>query len=244
LQTEQHHQHSQHGCQGQSRGVQAFYGYCHQTKRMRMMDYSDYAKNVQTGISNFLNNPSQSMQTLLDAVSTMVGNQAASSFQSQYSSQSRPKGGCDCDDHDCACDCCIRCADVVEYTRCSETRVIPISFDNETRRERDVNLQLGNFATEGGQDLGWQAAVSPSTFKLMPCGKTTVLLTVNVDCSKWNTSSQSDRQTSKTTLDGCKVAYATLRADGCTVRPLVIAVAVLPEFCGAHRAGCGCSCCN
>lgn len=215
---------------------------------MRMMDYSDYTSNMQTGLSNLLNNPSQSMQTMLDAVSTMMRNQATSGSQSQYSSQSRSKGGCGCgcgcDEHDCACSCCIRCADVIEYTRCSEARVIPISFDNETRRERDVTLQLGNFATEGGQDLGWQAAVSPSTFKLMPCGKTTVLLTVNVDCSKWNVPSPNDRQPTTTTLDGCKVAYATLRADGCTVRPLVIAVAVLPEFCGAHRAGCGCSCCN
>ena len=41
MQTGQH-QHSHHGCEGQSRGPEVFYGYCHETNRMRMMDYTDY----------------------------------------------------------------------------------------------------------------------------------------------------------------------------------------------------------
>jgi hypothetical protein len=139
--------------------------------------------------------------------------------------------------------CCIRCADVIEYARCGEVRRIPITFDNDTRRERDVTLQIGNFATESGQDVGWQASVSPTQFKLQPCGETTVLLSVNVDCSKLGVPSTPGEERKPTTVDSCKVVYATLRADGCTVRPLVIAVAVLPEHCGAHHAGCGCSCC-
>jgi hypothetical protein len=34
-----------------------------------------------------------------------------------------------------------------------------------------------------------------------------------------------------------------VRAEGCLVRPLVVAVAVLPNDCGAHRSGCSCGCC-
>jgi hypothetical protein len=40
------------------------------------------------------------------------------------------------------------------------------------------------------------------------------------------------------------VAYATLRAEGCLVRPVVIAVAVLPDDCDAYRRPCGCGCCH
>jgi hypothetical protein len=132
-------------------------------------------------------------------------------------------------------------------------RRIPITFDNDTRRERDVTLQLGAFATEAGQEIGWQATVSPTTFKLSPCGERTVVLSVTVDCSKFQQAPQPGTATnvpppSETqggaTVDSCKVAYATLRAEGCTIRPLVIAVAVLPESCGAHEATCGCGCCH
>jgi hypothetical protein len=243
MQTSHQYSHSQHGCGAQSRGPEVFYGYCHETNRMRMMDYTDYANNMQTGYSNLVNNPSSSMRSLIAALSSMLPNPATSSPTTpQYHHH---KHGCGCQEDDCACWCCIRCADVVEYARCTEARVIPISFDNDTRRERDVILELGNFATEGGQDLGWQASVSPNKFKLQPCGSTTVALTVHVDCSKWGVPTKhSEQGTAAPTLDGCKVAYATLRADGCTVRPIVIAVAVLPAYCGAHHAGCGCSCCN
>jgi hypothetical protein len=219
-----------------------------------MMDYPDYVSNMQTGMSNLMNNPTSSMQTMLDTLASMmqsVGTGTSTPTVSiphgHHRHHHKHGCGCGCDQRDCACWCCIRCADVIEYTRCSEMRVIPISFDNDTRRERDVTLQLGNFATESGQDLGWKASVTPTAFKLPPCGETTVLLSVNVDCSKWGTQTPPTNVKETRTpvsIDGCKVAYATLRADGCTVRPIVIAVAVLPEWCGAHRAGCGCGCCN
>jgi len=253
MQTAQYGRQSHHGC-GQSRGPEVFYGYCHETNRMRMMDYPDYVSNMQTGMSNLMNNPTSSMQTMLDTLASMmqsVGTGTSTPTVSiphgHHRHHHKHGCGCGCDQRDCACWCCIRCADVIEYTRCSEMRVIPISFDNDTRRERDVTLQLGNFATESGQDLGWKASVTPTAFKLPPCGETTVLLSVNVDCSKWGTQTPPTNVKETRTpvsIDGCKVAYATLRADGCTVRPIVIAVAVLPEWCGAHRAGCGCGCCN
>jgi hypothetical protein len=235
-----HHQHSHGGCAGESRGAEVFYGYCHDTNRMRMMDYTDYMSNVQTGYSNLYSNPAAGMQPIIDALSGMMRSPSSSTAPTHHKHH---KHGCGCHEEDCGCSCCIRCADVIEYARCGEARRIPITFDNDTRRERDVTLQLGNFATESGQDAGWQASVSPTTFKLPPCGETTVLLSVTVDCSKLGVPSTTTDQHRPPTVDDCKVAYATLRAEGCSVRPLVIAVAVLPERCGAHRAGCGCGCC-
>jgi hypothetical protein len=238
-----HQRHSHQGCGSQSRGPEVFYGYCHDTNRMRMMDYTDYMGNMQTGYSNLVNNPSSSMQAMMDALSNMMRNAAASPTAPPHHKHHQHGCGCGCDEQDCACSCCIRCADVIEYARCGEARRIPITFDNDTRRERDVTLQLGNFATENGKDVGWQASVSPATFKLPPCGETTVIVSVTIDCSKLGVPSTQGDQPVLAAVDACKVVYATLRADGCTVRPLVIAVAVLPEYCGAHHAGCGC-CCN
>jgi hypothetical protein len=241
MQTGQH-QYSYHGCGSQSRGPEIFYGYCHETKRMRMMDYTDYMRNVQTGFSNLYSNPASVMQPMIDAVSSMMRSPSSAGAPT-YHKHHKHGCGCRCDEQDCGCRCCIRCADVIQYAHCGEVRRIPITFDNDTRREREVTLQLGNFATESGQDVGWQASLSTSTFKLPPCGETTVLLSMNVDCSKLGVPSTQGDERRPTTVDACKVVYATLRADGCTVRPLVVAVAVLPEHCGAHRTGCDC-CCN
>ena len=236
---------SNYGYQDQSRGPEILYGYCHDTKRMRMMDYADYMKNIQTGYTNLYSDPASSMQPMMnvmDTLSTMMRGMGSSG------TRSRRKHDCDCErwEKDCACSCCIRCADVVEYARCGEVRRIPVTFDNDTRREREINLQLGSFATESGQDVVWTASLSETAFKLPPCGEKTILVSVNVDCEGMNRSPNQDRQADRKdgpiAIDNCKVVYATLRADGCTIRPLVLAVAVLPDHCGAHGIGCGC--CN
>lgn len=237
------YQSSHHGCGSQSSGPEVYYGYCHDTRRMRMMNYNDYVNNAQTTYSNLTGNPSSTMQMLLDALSGLASGTSITTA-TPVPKHHKQGCGCGCHEQDCACECCIRCADVIEYARCGEVRQIPVVFDNDTRRERDVTLQLGNFATESGQDAGWKAAVSPTTFKLPPCGETTVVLSVNVDCSKLVAQSAAGDKRQTAMIDSCKVVYATLTAEGCTIRPLVIAVAVLPGFCGAHRAGCGCGCCN
>ena len=238
MQTGQQQRYSSHGCHEQGRGPEILYGYCHETNRMRMMDYTDYMKNMQTGYSNLYSNPASSMRPMMDALSSMMRG------MDSPSARSRHKGDCDCE-QDCTCSCCIRCADVVEYARCGELRRIPITFDNDTRREREVTLQLGNFATESGQEVAWKASVSETTVKLPPCGEKTILVSVNVDCGSLGGSPSNPNGEDRTaTVDSCRVAYATLRADGCTIRPVVIAVAVLPEHCGSHSVGCGCGCCN
>src|SRR5215469_15718916 len=180
----EHHHHSHHGCGQQTSGPEMFYGYCHDSKRMRMMNYPDYVKNVQTGYSNLYSNPASAMQPLstamqpmVDAMTTMMQTPGYSPTQAAHQHHHHHGHGCDCGchhhghdcgchEHDCSCSCCIRCADVIEYARCGETRSIPITFNNDTRRERDVTLQLGNFATESGKDVGWQASLSTTQFKL------------------------------------------------------------------------------
>lgn len=44
-------------------------------------------------------------------------------------------------------------------------------------------------------------------------------------------------------VDECHVATTDLRIVGCDVRPIAIAVAVLPRVCGPYEVGCGCACC-
>ena len=249
MHAERHHHHSHHGCNeprgySQSRGPEMFYGYCHDSGTMRMMDYPDYLSNAQTTYSNLYSGAASTAQPYIDM---MMGRAPATGRQSDRGRERdwhRHHGDCgcgchheDCGCHDCLCDCRIRCADVVEYARCGEVRRIPITFENETRREREVKLHLGGFATESGHEPGWPTELSDREFKLPPCGEKTVIVTVTVDCGKVG-----DSRTAGT-VDSCKVAYATLRADGCTVCPLVIAVAVLPNDCGAHHTGCLCSCC-
>lgn len=242
-----HSHHHHHQSSGDSTAPQAFYGYCHDSGRMRMMTLPDYVSNVQTGYSNLYNNPMSALQNMMSLMQS-TGSPAPSTPSWPATGgavQWRKRGDCgchergerDCNCHeDCGCDCCIRCADTVEFARCGETRRIPITFDNDTRRERAVKLELGPFLGENGQPMNWQAALSETEFTLGPCGEKTVLLTVTIECG-------SKREGANQGVDACKVGYATVRAEGCVVRPLVVAVAVLPDHCGAHRIGCLCGCC-
>jgi hypothetical protein len=45
-------------------------------------------------------------------------------------------------------------------------------------------------------------------------------------------------------VDRCEVGYTTIRLDGCLIRPIVVAIAVLPLVCDSYRTGCACSCCG
>jgi len=44
-------------------------------------------------------------------------------------------------------------------------------------------------------------------------------------------------------LDECVVGYLTVRLGGCVTRPIVVAIAALPDSCDSYRTGCSCSCC-
>jgi hypothetical protein len=44
-------------------------------------------------------------------------------------------------------------------------------------------------------------------------------------------------------LDECVVGYLTVRLGGCVTRPIVVAIAALPDSCDSYRTGCSRSCC-
>src|SRR6185295_16878886 len=56
------------------------------------------------------------------------------------------KAGCD----DCHCRCNVCDADVVAYVRCGEDRIIPLTFENQTRRDKSVKLDLSTFTDSSG----------------------------------------------------------------------------------------------
>lgn len=164
--------------------------------------------------------------------------------------------GCGCkDDHDCGCDCCIHDADVVVYAHCGEIRVIPVEVANDTRRDReDVNVEISDIRTSGGTVLPWQALINPSGSLTLPaCSTTKLELLVHVVCGKSDPPKGKPdadvlraavaQRTDTGDVDGCEVGYVTIRLGGCVVRPIVVAIAVLPDRCDAYRVGCACSCC-
>jgi hypothetical protein len=198
---------------------------------------------------------------------------------------SRHGDGCGCgcgnrQDCTCHCECCVCDADVLVHARCGELRRIPLTFENDTRRDKPVVLTLEKFVSSGGRDLGWAARLSETQFTLHPCDEHTVTLLVQIRCngdklSTPGTPSTPSPQSPPSApapgenpntpgagtnigsvntgatrddlfgmVDRCEVAYATIRAEGCLTRPIVVAVAVLPDDCDAFRSPCGCGCCN
>jgi hypothetical protein len=214
-----------------------------------MMDYPDYMSNMQEGMTRLMNDPASAMRRYADAGSAAT--------------HARPSRECGCDD--CHCECCVCDADVLVHARCAEIRRIPITFENDTRRERPVKLELGKFVTCGGRDLGWEAKLSETEFTLPPCGERMVTLAMHVDClekgkgegkeaAKPNPNQPANvRGVERIDIhavdrvgkvDRCEVGYATIRAEGCLTRPIVVAVAVLPDDCDAYHHPCGCGCCH
>lgn len=174
-----------------------------------------------------------------------------------------------CDHHDCTCDCCVSAdADVVVYARCGETRIVTIEIDNDTRREREgVTFEVGDVRTSGGRLLPWAVQLDQQgPVTLEPCSRTTLLLQVTIRCGEnedvgdsGGSAPSARRRASRGTegevavaervatktpdVDHCEVGYATVTVRGCLLRPIVVAIAVLPRQCGAHRVMCSCSCC-
>jgi hypothetical protein len=250
-----------------------------------MMDLPDFMSNMQEGMSRMVTNAQTAYQDAQTAYQDMMRGLYAPTLR-QYDETMRGPSrgtydhrhghhhhghGCSCGCHDtceCHCECCVCDADVLVHARCGEVRRIPVTFSNDSRRERQVKLDLEKFVTKGGRDVNWTATLSETEFTLKPCGEHTVTLTVGVRCDSFtgggtdnqpgtpgtnpnqpNPSATSDGAPTINrgpvgTVDRCEVAYAVLRAEGCSVRPAVIAVAVLPDNCDAYRRRCGCDCCH
>lgn len=175
--------------------------------------------------------------------------------------------GCGCHRDDCHCRCCITDADLVIHARLGELRVVPLTIENPRRREREVRLELSNWTTRSGSPAEIAATLVPPTeFTLSPCSERDVVLGVHVRFREdaGDTPGTADREvdaeagltglTSRIANDDtanrrlpdvehCEVYYADLRAEGCDLRPIRIAVVVLPRDCSAHPIDCGCGCC-
>ena len=244
-----------------NRGPALYYGYCQSDKQYRMMDLPDYMSNVQEGLSRLISDSSNAYQDMLRGYG---GSAAGTMTRTQHHARTRD---CGCDD--CHCECCVCDADVLLHARCGELRRIPLTFENESRRDRDVTLELGKFLSSGGRDLNWVAQLSETKFTLRPCDEHTVTLLVGIRCDRDDDSSKDEsggNANSEGTavgvrplaervnalvanerfgsVDRCEVGYATIRAEGCQTRPIVVAVAVLPDDCDAYRHPCGCNCCD
>jgi hypothetical protein len=162
---------------------------------------------------------------------------------------------------DCRCECCIVDADIVVYAHCGEVRVIPIEIENETRRAReDVTLDLSEVRSSGGRTLPWKALLRPTgRLTIDPCSTLKLELLVHITCSSLSVEPKgaaakatkesglletvAEQRAGSGDVDRCEVGYVTIRVGGCLVRPIVAAIAVLPDSCGSYRSGCSCSCC-
>jgi len=185
----------------------------------------------------------------------------------------RHEHGC-ADDTDCRCECCIVDADIVVYARCGEVRVVPIEIENDTRKDReDVELEVGEFRSGGGQVLAWKAALSPKgPLTIRGCSTARLELLVGVVCARApvvvnpGKDVKAPKEPARPAasegggavdqlvrlatdvrdtggVDSCTVGYVTVEVGGCLVRPIVVAVAVLPDDCGAYAASCSCGAC-
>jgi hypothetical protein len=153
----------------------------------------------------------------------------------------------DCGTDACECYCCIGDVDLVVYARVGETRVVPITVENERRRETEVKAELSTFTTRGGKEGLVQGAVRPEEFKLEPCGHQNLVLVFRAagqdKAADHVRTADAVQQRELPDVDTCEVLTADLRLVGCDHRSIRIAAAILPRDCDPFRVSCGCTCC-
>jgi hypothetical protein len=146
--------------------------------------------------------------------------------------------GCDCKADNCHCECCVGDVDLLIYARMGERRIVSLTLENHRRRERKIRLELSNWTTRSGKSTAVTGQILTETeFTLEPCSERRVLIAINV------THQEPDDQRRFNDVDECEVAYADLRVEGCDVRPIRIAAAILPFDCDAYEVECRCQCC-
>lgn len=144
---------------------------------------------------------------------------------------------CDrCGPSNCSCRCCVADSDLLVEARVGERRVVPITIENHWRRERAIELELSSWTNVEGVTVGGQLT-TPTSFTLEPCGEERAILVIQIASG---TNSEGDRFVD---VKDCQVAYADLRVKGCDIRPIRIAVAILPRGCDDYAVDCRCGCC-
>lgn len=162
-----------------------------------------------------------------------------------------------CDHDDCHCTCCVGDADLVVYTRLFERRVVPIRIQNARRRERQISLELSGFTTKGGRPAPVHGQIiGPTSFTLAGCAEREVTLVLATGTTEEEgepvqpedveraVSARLEQAQELPDVDDCVVAVADLRIEGCDIRPIRIAVPVLPRDCAAYDVVCDCACCG
>lgn len=179
------------------------------------------------------------------------------------------EGECDgCYTDDCHCRCCIHDADLVVHARLGERRIVPLTIENPRRRERQIKLELSSWTTRSGSPAAVKARLLPPTeFTLEPCQDRDLILLVEAEIQSAPQPAPGDvsgrQQASEFAglsaaapagaadtgerrlpdVEQCEVYYADLRVAGCDVRPVRIALALLPRACASHPIDCSCGCC-
>lgn len=156
----------------------------------------------------------------------------------------RPRSGterCDCkrcSPDDCSCQCCVADSDLLVQARAGERRVIPITIENHWRREREVTLELSGWTKVEGVTVSGKLA-TPGSFTIAPCGDERAILVVEIA----GETSPNDGRRDIGDVKDCQVSYADLRVTGCDLRPIRIAVAILPRDCDDYVVDCRSGCC-
>jgi len=137
-----------------------------------------------------------------------------------------------CEDELCECRCCIPRSDLLVYARAGETRVVPLVIENRRHRERHITLHISDWKVAGtsGADVT-TVDLEPADFELKACSREVVRLRFSVVDDEHRD------------VETCTVACADLTVDGCDVKPLRIAAAILPAECEPYRVDCSCGCC-
>lgn len=154
---------------------------------------------------------------------------------------------CGCEEKEaCHCTCCIVDADVVIYAFLGERRVATFVVENDRSREKDIRVSLGDFTTRAGKPASVKGLLlRPTEFKLGPCSSHNVVMVVETEAAAAAGGSVRPNPNDEKIpdIEECTVYYAELRVDGCEMRPLRIALAVLPRDCGAYTVHCRTCCC-
>lgn len=187
------------------------------------------------------------MASLTESVSRLLGGMPAPQPRTPTK---RRRHECECEDcecdrcapDDCHCRCCIGDADLVVYARAGERRIVPVVISNCRRRDREVNLELSQWTTRGGKPTQVTAQIQdPTKFTLKACEEHTVLIVINAVAAPTDLTGAAANRLPD--VDECQVLYADLRVEGCDIRPVRIALALLPFDCGAYEVDCCCTCC-
>ena len=212
------------------------------------------SRDVVSAVSSLVSSMSGAVDTFVRSVGPavpMAGRRRHRRPTHDQCCESEPCRGCD--QGNCHCDCCIGDVDLVVYARVGESRVVPIRVENTRARERTISVELGEFRTKGGKEAPVTGRlVGETAFTLDRCDSRDVVMTVrvgadrtdDVDRSSIDREITNDRETRRLPdVDDCLVAIADLRVEGCDMRPVRVAVAVLPRDCGNYKIECGCGCC-